>query len=187
MRMLISVTDLTQVGADAIVNAANSSLLGGGGVDGAIHRAAGPQLLAACRELRASALPEGLAVGTAVATPSFNLPARWVIHTVGPNRYAGQVAPSELAACFTNSLHIAQGMGLHSIAFPAIGAGAYGWDMTECATIACRAFAVLTSQPGQPAADAFPTGAIEEIIVAVTSESNARIWRDAAQQAGLTV
>lgn len=85
--------DITTQEVDAIVNAANSGLLGGGGVDGAIHRAAGPRLLQACRELRATSLPDGLPVGEAVATPGFDLPARWVIHTVGPNRHAGQTDP----------------------------------------------------------------------------------------------
>ena len=90
--------DITRESTDAIVNAANSSLLGGGGVDGAIHRAAGPRLLRACRELRRTALPNGLPVGEAVATRAFNLPCRWVIHTVGPNRHAGQTDPALLRA-----------------------------------------------------------------------------------------
>ncbi|NMM22381.1 MAG: O-acetyl-ADP-ribose deacetylase, partial [Phycicoccus sp.] len=91
--------DITTERVDAIVNAANSSLLGGGGVDGAIHRAAGPQLLAECRELRRTAYPHGLPVGEAVATGGGDLPARWVIHTVGPNRHAGQTDPALHATC----------------------------------------------------------------------------------------
>lgn len=131
--------DITRERVDAIVNAANSSLLGGGGVDGAIHRAAGPGLLAACRELRASSLPDGLPVGDAVATDAFDLPCRWVIHTVGPNRHAGQTDPSLLASCFTRSLEVASGLGAASVAFPAVSAGVYGWDITEVARVAVAA------------------------------------------------
>ena len=96
--------DITTEHVDAIVNAANSSLLGGGGVDGAIHRAAGPHLLEECRELRRTAYPRGLPVGEAVATGAGNLPTRWVIHTVGPNRHVGQTDPALLASCFETSL-----------------------------------------------------------------------------------
>lgn len=128
--------DITTQKVDAIVNAANSSLLGGGGVDGAIHRAAGPELLAACRELRESTLPDGLPSGDAIATPGFALKAKWVIHTVGPNRHAGQTDPNTLRLCFQNSLGVARGLGARRVAFPAIGAGAYGWDMGEVARIA---------------------------------------------------
>ena len=131
--------DITTEHLDAIVNAANSSLLGGGGVDGAIHRAAGPRLLAECRELRTTAYPHGLAVGEAVATGSGNLSARWVIHTVGPNRHAGQNDPALLASCFENSLKEAVRVGARSVAFPAVSAGIYGWDVAEVAGIAVAA------------------------------------------------
>ncbi|OCA95698.1 Appr-1-p processing protein [Actinobaculum suis] len=127
--------DITELAVDAIVNAANSSLLGGGGVDGAIHRAAGPQLLAACKQLRREQLPAGLPVGQAVSTPGFDLPARWVIHTVGPNRHRGQTDPELLAAVFRNSLQEADRLGATSVAFPAISAGVYGWKMEEVARI----------------------------------------------------
>lgn len=120
--------DITLQEVDAVVNAANSSLLGGGGVDGAIHRAAGPRLLEACRSLRATRLPDGLPVGQAVATPGFDLPATWVIHTVGPNRHAGQNDPALLRSAFDTSLETAQGLGCSSVALPAVSAGAYGWD-----------------------------------------------------------
>ncbi|GAB3570489.1 O-acetyl-ADP-ribose deacetylase [Arthrobacter alkaliphilus] len=136
MRLEILQGDITTRDVDAIVNAANSSLMGGGGVDGAIHRAAGPELLDACRELRRNSLPDGLPVGQAVATPGFNLPARWVIHTVGPNRHAGQTDPELLASCFRESLKVAASLGARSVAFPAISAGIYGWDAREVATIA---------------------------------------------------
>lgn len=128
--------DITTERVDAIVNAANSSLLGGGGVDGAIHRAAGPGLLAACRELRRTTLPDGLPVGDAVATGAFDLPCRWVIHTVGPNRHAGQTDPALLRSCFTRSLQVAGELGARSVAVPAVSAGVYGWDAGEVARIA---------------------------------------------------
>ncbi|MGV8967445.1 MAG: O-acetyl-ADP-ribose deacetylase [Cellulomonas sp.] len=131
--------DLTREHTDAIVNAANSSLLGGGGVDGAIHAAAGPDLLAECRELRRSTLPAGLAVGDAVATGGGRLAARWVIHTVGPNAHAGELDPALLASCFTRSLDVAAGLGVRSIAFPAVSAGVYGWAMGDVARIAVGA------------------------------------------------
>lgn len=131
--------DITTQQVDAIVNAANSQLLGGGGVDGAIHAAAGPALLEECRRLRAGRYPDGLPVGEAVATGSGDLPCRWVIHTVGPNRHRGQTDPALLSACFTNSLVVAADLGAASIAFPAVSAGVYGWDADEVARIAVEA------------------------------------------------
>jgi O-acetyl-ADP-ribose deacetylase len=128
--------DITEERTDAVVNAANSSLMGGGGVDGAIHRAAGPSLLEECRALRAGRYPDGLPVGQAVATGAGNLAARWVIHTVGPNRHAGQVDPDLLASCFRTSLAVAGRVGATSVAFPAVSAGIYGWDAHEVARIA---------------------------------------------------
>jgi len=128
--------DLTLQPADALVNAANSSLLGGGGVDGALHAAAGPQLLAECRRVRAEQYPDGLPVGQSVATGAGSLPARWVIHTVGPNRNAGQTDESLLAACYTTALDVAAGLGARTVAFPAIGAGVYGWDAATAARVA---------------------------------------------------
>jgi O-acetyl-ADP-ribose deacetylase (regulator of RNase III) len=128
--------DITQERTDAIVNAANSSLLGGGGVDGAIHAAAGPRLLEACRRLRRSTLPDGLAVGDAVATEAFALPCRWVIHTVGPNAHRGQTDPELLASCFRRSLDVAVELGATSVAFPAVSAGVYGWAADDVARIA---------------------------------------------------
>lgn len=131
--------DITTLKVDAIVNAANPSLLGGGGVDDAIHAAAGHALLAECRKLRATTYPDGLASGLAVATGAGNLPARWVIHTPGPNRHVGQTSTRVLAKCFTNSLYVASRLGATSIAFPAIGAGSYGWDPNEVAEVAAHA------------------------------------------------
>jgi O-acetyl-ADP-ribose deacetylase (regulator of RNase III) len=131
--------DITAQRVDAIVNAANSSLLGGGGVDGAIHRAAGPRLLEECREVRRTTYPNGLPVGEAVATMAGDLSAGWVIHTVGPNRHAGQTDPALLASCFETSLREAVNVGARSVAFPAISAGIFGWDPDEVARIAVAA------------------------------------------------
>ena len=139
MRIEAVAGDITTEHVDAIVNAANSSLLGGGGVDGAIHAAAGPRLLEACRELRRTSLPAGLPVGEAVATPGFDLPARWVIHTVGPNRHAGQTDPAQLASCFTTSLDAAARVAARTVAFPAVSAGVYGWEVGEVARVAVGA------------------------------------------------
>lgn len=131
--------DITTLRVDAIVNAANSSLLGGGGVDGAIHRAAGPELLAACRDLRATRLPAGLPTGEAVATPGFDLPATWVVHTVGPI-YANDPQPAaSLAAAYRNSFLVAAELGARTIALPAISTGVYGYPLAEAAGIAVSA------------------------------------------------
>ena len=128
--------DITTFRADAVVNAANSGLLGGGGVDGAIHRAGGPEILAECRELRATTLPHGLPTGQAVATTAGRLPARWVIHTVGPI-YSGSDSDAELlAAAHRNSLQVARELGAHSVAFPAISTGVYGYPLRLAAPIA---------------------------------------------------
>lgn len=129
--------DITTLTVDAIVNAANSSLLGGGGVDGAIHRAAGPELTAWCATLG------GCPTGEARITPGFRLPARHVIHTVGPVWHGGHHGEAEaLAACYRNSIRLAEAKGLSSIAFPAISCGVYGYPLAEAARIAlatCRA------------------------------------------------
>ena len=139
MRIEVTPGDITRQAVDVVVNAANSTLLGGGGVDGAIHAAAGPQLLEECRRLRRTSLPDGLSVGAAVATSAGRLPARWVVHTVGPNAHRGQRDPALLASCFTSSLDVAAGLGATSVAFPAISAGAYGWAVAEVARVAMGA------------------------------------------------
>lgn len=131
--------DITDQDVDAVVNAANSSLLGGGGVDGAIHAAAGPDLLAECRELRRTALPDGLPVGDAVATGGGRLRARWVVHTVGPDAHAGQTDPALLRSAFTRSLDVAAEVGARSVAFPAVSAGVYGWAPATVAEVAVAA------------------------------------------------
>jgi O-acetyl-ADP-ribose deacetylase (regulator of RNase III) len=129
--------DITAQRVDAIVNAANSSLLGGGGVDGAIHRRGGPTILAECRALRASRYPDGLPTGEAVTTTAGNLPAQRVIHTVGPVWRGGSFSEGELlAAAYTNSLARADEEGLRHIAFPSISTGAYGYPIADAARIA---------------------------------------------------
>ncbi|AKZ59090.1 hypothetical protein SAM23877_6045 [Streptomyces ambofaciens ATCC 23877] len=128
--------DITRESADAIVNAANSSLLGGGGVDGAIHRRGGPAILAACRELRAGHLGKGLPTGRAVATTAGELDARWVIHTVGPVHSTTEDRSALLASCYRESLRVADELGARTVAFPAISTGVYRWPMDDAARIA---------------------------------------------------
>ncbi|WP_320777117.1 O-acetyl-ADP-ribose deacetylase [Streptomyces sp. CRN 30] len=131
--------DITRQTADAIVNAANSSLLGGGGVDGAIHRRGGPRVLAECRALRASRYGKGLPTGQAVATTAGELDARWVIHTVGPVYQGPGSDPSPLASCYRESLRVADGLGARTVAFPAVSTGVYRWPLEDAARIAVRA------------------------------------------------
>jgi O-acetyl-ADP-ribose deacetylase (regulator of RNase III) len=128
--------DITQQEADAIVNAANHTLLGGGGVDGAIHRRGGPEILAACRRLRETRFPDGLPTGEAVATTAGRLPARWVIHTVGPTFAKTKDKSHLLAACFRSSLAVADELGAATVAFPAISTGVYHWPLEDAARIA---------------------------------------------------
>lgn len=133
--------DITRQQVDAIVNAANSSLLGGGGVDGAIHRRGGPSILAECRALRDSRYGRGLPVGDAVATTAGHLPARWVIHTVGPVYAKREDHSPLLRSCYTNSLAVAQSLGVTTIAFPLISAGVYGWPLEDAVRQALTALA----------------------------------------------
>jgi O-acetyl-ADP-ribose deacetylase (regulator of RNase III) len=128
--------DITEQDVDAIVNAANSSLLGGGGVDGAIHRRGGPEILAACREIRATTHRDGLPTGEAVATTGGRLPARWVIHTVGPVYAKSQDRSHLLASAYRSSLRVADEVGAQTVAFPAVSAGIYGWPLDSAADIA---------------------------------------------------
>jgi O-acetyl-ADP-ribose deacetylase (regulator of RNase III) len=128
--------DITQQHVDAIVNAANSSLLGGGGVDGAIHRKGGEEILDECRRLRASKYGKGLPTGQAVATTAGLLPARWVIHTVGPVWSSSEDRSTLLADCHRNALRTAAELGAKTVAFPAISTGVYGWPIDSAAKIA---------------------------------------------------
>src|SRR5438132_3076605 len=130
--------DITDQRADAIVNAANATLLGGGGVDGAIHRQGGETILDACRELRRERYPDGLPAGMAVATTAGELPARWVIHTVGPVYSVDEDRSALLASCHTESLRVADGLGAETVAFPAISTGVYGYPLDLAAPVAIR-------------------------------------------------
>ncbi|MCF7835109.1 O-acetyl-ADP-ribose deacetylase [Candidatus Gracilibacteria bacterium] len=130
--------DITTQNTDAIVNAANSSLLGGGGVDGAIHRAGGPAILESCKHIRNTLYPKGLLVGQAVLTTGGNLPAKYVIHTVGPQfkNYSDDSRKNKLADCYLNSLKVALDHDIQSISFPSISTGAYGCPIQESSQIA---------------------------------------------------
>jgi O-acetyl-ADP-ribose deacetylase (regulator of RNase III) len=141
--------DITVQDVDAIVNAANSSLLGGGGVDGAIHRAGGPSILAECQEIRRTTFPDGLPAGRAVATGGGDLPARWVIHTVGPVYSATEDRSGLLASCHTESLRIADELGAETVAFPAISTGVFGYPVEEASVVAIEAVRRAETSVGQ--------------------------------------
>jgi O-acetyl-ADP-ribose deacetylase (regulator of RNase III) len=136
MELTLVLGDITAQEVDAVVNAANSSLLGGGGVDGAIHARGGPQIVRECRELRRTSLPRGLPAGQAVATTAGRLPARWVIHTVGPVWSPDEDRSGVLASAYRESLWVAERLGAATVAFPAVSAGAYGWPVGDAARIA---------------------------------------------------
>ena len=163
-RIEVIQADITRLPVDAIVNAANSSLLGGGGVDGAIHRAAGPRLLEATRKIG------GCATGEARITPGFDLPAKWVIHTVGPIWQGGQAGEDNLlAACYRESLKLTSSVGAKAVAFPAISTGAYGFPMERAAHIAVDQ--IVTYVGSHPE--------IEQVLIAVRGEEAMRIHGDA--------
>jgi O-acetyl-ADP-ribose deacetylase (regulator of RNase III) len=177
-RVSVVVGDITRQATDALVNAANSTLLGGSGVDGAIHRAGGAQILEECRRLRATRYPEGLPTGEAVITTGGRLPARYVIHTVGPiwGRHAGREAEL-LAACYRNSLALAVEHGLASIAFPAISTGAYGYPQAEAAQVASRAIReFLTTESGGGAESSAARDKLKEVRLVFFSPPSAEIF-----------
>jgi O-acetyl-ADP-ribose deacetylase (regulator of RNase III) len=148
--------DITMLPVDAIVNAANETLLGGGGVDGAIHRAAGPQLLAACRALPQVRPNVRCPTGEARLTPGFNLPAKFVIHTVGPVWRGGEFGEPELLAnCYRQSLLLAREHGANSVAFPAISCGVYGYPLGAAVAIAIREVNHCQQSSRQPARAVF--------------------------------
>ena len=167
--VIIKVGDITQEGVDAIVNAANPTLLGGGGVDGAIHRAGGPAILAQCRKIRETHHPEGLPVGQAVITTAGRLRARYVIHTVGPIYGSNGGRDAELlAACYENSIAIASQHQLVSIAFPSISTGAYGYPKAEAARVARAAILRAMNRP---------LLSVRQVTLVFSSESDAAIMR----------
>ena len=145
MRVLLTHGDITVQPVDAVVNAANHSLLGGGGVDGAIHRAGGPDILAECRRLRADRFPDGLPTGQSVATTAGLLAAQWVIHTVGPVYARSMDRSHMLRSCYRTSLDVAREIGASTLAFPLISSGVYGWPRDDAIR---QALAVLTAEQG---------------------------------------
>jgi O-acetyl-ADP-ribose deacetylase len=161
MNISLVLGDITQQRVDAIVNAANSSLLGGGGVDGAIHRRGGPDILAECRVLRAGQFSGGLPTGQAVATTAGRLPARWVIHTVGPVYSRGQDRSRLLASCYCESLRVADELGARSVAFPAVSAGIYGWPLDDAARIALTTVRDTPSQVAEVRFVLFTPGVLD--------------------------
>jgi O-acetyl-ADP-ribose deacetylase len=168
-RVLVVIGDITRQDVDAIVNAANSTLLGGGGVDGAIHRAGGPEILKECQEIRKTIYPDGLPTGQAVITTGGNLPAKHVIHTVGP--IYGREPEREaqlLAACYQNSLLLARHHGVSSIAFPSISTGVYSYPKPEAAKIASNAIKHFLTADQQ----------IQQVRLVFFQERDARVFRE---------
>jgi O-acetyl-ADP-ribose deacetylase len=146
-RVTVAIGNITKQQVDAIVNAANSTLLGGGGVDGAIHRAGGKAILEECQQIRQTRYPRGLPTGEVVATTAGLLPAKYVIHTVGPIYGREDSREAELLrACYSNSLLLAAQLGLRSIAFPAISTGAFGYPMAEAAKISSSAIKIFLAE-----------------------------------------
>jgi O-acetyl-ADP-ribose deacetylase (regulator of RNase III) len=167
-RIEVQQGDITKLAVDAVVNAANSSLLGGGGVDGAIHRAAGPELLAECRTIG------GCPTGEARITGGYNLPAKHVIHTVGPVYSANPAVPGLLASCYRNSLRLATENKVRTIAFPAVSCGVYGYPIQD----ACRVAVETTGAylDGHPE--------IERVVFVLFSEKDAAVYRNHLKRLG---
>jgi O-acetyl-ADP-ribose deacetylase (regulator of RNase III) len=163
--------DITEQQADAVVNAANSTLMGGGGVDGAIHRRGGPAILAECRRIREERYPDGLPTGKAVPTTAGNLPARWVIHTVGPVYSKGEDRSALLASCHTESLKVADEVRAVTVAFPAISTGVYGYPVEEAAHVAVRSVREADTR-------------VEEVRFVLLDEASYHAFQRALQESG---
>ncbi|MBO9521688.1 MAG: O-acetyl-ADP-ribose deacetylase [Nocardioidaceae bacterium] len=164
MRLSVVRGDITTQDVDAIVNAANSAMRGGGGVDGAIHAAGGPEILAdAVRRF-----PHGLATGDAGWTTAGDLPARWVIHVVGPNRHAGQTDRGLLTSCYSRALEVADELGARSLAFPLVSAGVYGWPLDDAAKAAVETIATAPTRVTEARLVAFGDPAYEALIAALS-------------------
>ena len=173
VRIRIVQGDITEQETDAIVNAANSSLMGGGGVDGAIHRKGGPKILEECKRIRETEWPNGLPTGKAVVTSGGNLKARYVIHTVGPVWRGGKHGePELLAEAYRNSLKLAVSKGLKTIAFPAISTGAYGYPKEEAAEIALRTIKEFLEEEDK----------LEEVILVLFTKPSLQIYERKAQE-----
>ena len=165
--------DITEQETDAIVNAANSSLMGGGGVDGAIHRKGGPKILEECKKIRETEWPDGLPTGKAVITSGGNLKAKYVIHTVGPVWRGGKYGePELLAEAYRNSLRLAVSRGLKTIAFPAISTGAYGYPMEEAAGIALKTVKEFLEKEDK----------LEEVVFVLFTSSSFRVYERKARE-----
>lgn len=167
MELVVHRGDITTVEVDAIVNAANSTLLGGGGVDGAIHRAGGPEILEATKALRASELPDGLPTGDAVATTAGKLHARWVIHTVGPVYAKTKDRRHLLVSCYRRSLEVADELGATSVAFPTISAGVYGWPHDDAVAVAVDTVRAMASETS-----------VEKVVFVPFSEDMETLYND---------
>lgn len=165
--------DITEMETDAIVNAANPSLMGGGGVDGAIHRKGGPKILEECKRIRATEWPNGLPTGKAVITTGGNLKAKYVIHTVGPIWYGGNSGEPELLAdAYRNSLKLAVSKGLKTIAFPAISTGAYGYPIEKASRIAIKTVKEFLEKEDK----------LDEVVFVLFSKSNFEVYAEAARE-----
>jgi len=165
--------DITEQETDAIVNAANSSLMGGGGVDGAIHRKGGPKILEECKKIRETEWPDGLPTGKAVITTGGNLKAKYVIHTVGPVWRGGKYGePELLAEAYRNSLKLAVSRGLKTIAFPAISTGAYGYPMDKAAEVALKTVKEFLEEKDE----------LEEVIFVLFTKSSLEVYKRKAQE-----
>ena len=159
MRITTVEGDITRQQVDAVVNAANSAMRGGGGVDGAIHRAGGPEVLEDCIRR----FPDGLATGDAGWTTAGSLPARWVIHVVGPNRHAGQTDRALLTSCYTRALEVADELGARTVAFPLVSAGVYGWPKDDAIAAALEVFRSADTQVEEARLVAFDRATYEQI------------------------